>query len=692
MSRSEVVRAGEIYLASHDRTTGALLREGRFALAVDQDGRPYPITATLVGLNPPVIAIGEQGRDTQPYASTITLRDCSGGIGVLYHEPDQHTNRVWWATADIRYQRQVTLLKRKIDTGLPNLVTTERPRAGGEFGDKIWVAWNHRVRTYTEANGWSAGAATGDRLLTGSAAPTNNPVEYQGGWFWPLGASGIDVWNGVSWWNIAKPCVALLVYAGNLWIVSVGGVVSSLNLTLSAATVKITATTLAAADFTDRVTVGDVCSDLVMFQLANGNDIVPHVVGERQLYSVDTSGAAPTFIGMPAGPQLPPNQFPIHAAVLGADNALYISQRNGVVQWSGDLARPIGLDSDDGVPIAYRGGIVRLLNGGQSLFALVDATSVGAGTTLALYGSGAFEDGVLAEPLGFSWLASREGEAWVVRAVSDVGASAATALFIAAAERRYRIWYSWGGRQYYTDLEEGLYNPLDDPTGEYEPAGDIYYPVLDFGYSEADKIGVLVQIRTARMSDAVVVTPYVRYEQGSWYPLYNADGTGHGITTDGLHSFLLAANPAPATTNPLAFVDEPPTGHAHHQSQVWLHLTRGTQITATPSVIHMTMHAIKSVLPYTQWAPTLDLSVSVDNRTPWQQRDLLLQFVEDNAAGLLHFAFLAAPDAAAPAGTADVRAVKLTGHSGLASTGLAHTMTGQVRLQLAEVRKLSLND
>src|SRR5262245_521047 len=160
----EVVKVGEVVLASPDGAGGYALL-GRFRLADGSEVAPV-----YQGLQPPTIAIGEQGRDTQPFASSVIWDDLEGGFGVLYQSTRTGASRFWWATCDTRRRDQVTLLRRKVDMGKPSGLTTQVPRGGGVYNDRVWVAWDDRVRQYDEATGWTNGAATGDRTLAGNLA------------------------------------------------------------------------------------------------------------------------------------------------------------------------------------------------------------------------------------------------------------------------------------------------------------------------------------------------------------------------------------------------------------------------------------------------------------------------------------------------------------------------------------------
>src|SRR5688500_5228225 len=181
MARRDVVRVepGEVYLASRN-ADGTLRREGRFKLAAGRG-----VQEMLTGLFPPVIAINEDGRDTQPFASTSTISDVTGGLGIKYMDPGGSLGRFAFATVNTRHRRQVTLNKKK--TARPNATAGARlPRVGAGFNDATWVAFDDQVYTF-ESEAWSGLLHT----FAGNAIPQSAPVEWGGLLLFFLGASGI---------------------------------------------------------------------------------------------------------------------------------------------------------------------------------------------------------------------------------------------------------------------------------------------------------------------------------------------------------------------------------------------------------------------------------------------------------------------------------------------------------------------
>jgi hypothetical protein len=105
--------------------------------------------------------------------------------------------------------------------------------------------------------------------------------------------------------------------------------------------------------------------------------------------------------------------------------------------------------------------------------------------------------------------------------------------------------------------------------------------------------------------------------------------------------------------------------------------------TLSPAIEFVGIHAIKVVSALTAWRLSIDLRDEYNGLTPWQQRALLMQLIQDNERGLLHFAYR--PDPALGAGAPDMRPVKVINFSGNFVSGLAWEFKGQVTLVLSEV-------
>lgn len=659
MTHRTVINAHEIYLASYNPDTGDILRHGHFRLL-----KGTQVQTQLTGLFPPVIAINEDGRDTQPFAATINLSDTRGGVGVKWMDVNGSPGRFHWATLDTRRQRQVTLLKKK--TARTNSdAGTRVPRFGAPYGTGTYVAFDERVYRWQEVAGveqWSASLHS----FSGGGIPQSPPIVWRGYLIWFLGTNGITYFDGATWTNIAQDAVAGVVLSDTLYIVTSSGLVRKTNIFPPVA-----------ANFVDVVRVNDTPVSMFIFRAADGRNI-PFVTGDRTVWAIDIE----TDTCEPALAELPPNLYGIRAEVLSGDNQLYIAQGMSVLAWDGDDARLVGLDKDDGVPTQYTGGIKRLVNGGLSLFALVDATNVQTLDDVEDIFTGDPYRDVLARGESYAIVFSREEKGWHVRAFSDAPTVDVTMLFISDADSRYRLWFSWGGVAYTIDLETGFPNPLDDPEGHFEASGEIFYAATDSGYYDSDKTSLYLSCRTTRCSATSTVKLYVNYDDsGTWYELRNPDGT-FGITTNGRHIFALHSSPIPISTSPLQFGDEPSAGRRHEFIQVKALLERGGDDSLTPSLERVSIGLLKNTQALQGWTVNLDMSSEFKGKTPQEQIDTLEALIHDNASSNLFFCF---NSRATDFPATDVFAVKITGYQGRVTSGESHATKATARLSITEV-------
>lgn len=660
MSHRTVIDASEIYLASYNKDTGAILRHGHYRLL-----RNTEVQTQLTGLFPPVIAVNEDGRDSQPFASSINLSDTRGGVGVRWMDVNGSPGRFHWATLDTRRQRQVTLLKKRT-TRTNADAGTRVPRFGAPFQNKTFVAFDERVYSYTTSGGvevWSANLHS----FSGGGIPQSPPIVWRNLLLWFLGTNGITTFDGTTFTNIAQNAVSGVVLNDTLYIAQTDGLTRKTNIFPPVA-----------ANFVDMVRVNDVPVSMLIFRSSDGRNL-PFVVGDRTLWVVDIE----TDTTEPAIAELPPHPYGIRAEVLSGDNQLYISQGMAVLAWDGDDARLVGLDRDDGIPTEFTGGVKRLVNGNLSLFALVDATNVVLDTSEdeAIWSGDPYRD-VLSRGESYAIVFSREERGWHVRAISDLPTVDVGMMFISDADDKYRLWFSWGGVPYTIDLEVGFPNPLEDPEGHFEGTGEIFYPITDAGYYDSDKTALYVSCRTSRCSVNETVKLYVQYDDsGTWYELRNVDGS-FGITTNGRHVFALHASPIPISTSPLQYGDEPSTGRQHELVQIKAVLSRGSDDSLTPSLDRVSIGTLKNTQPLQGWTLNIDMSKDFKGKTPQEQFDTLEALVHDNGKNLLFFAF---NNRAGDFPTDDVFAVKITGFQARATTGETHSLKATARISLTEV-------
>lgn len=653
MPHRAVIQDNEIYLESFNPETGEELRRCRFPL---QDGTQ--VQASRTAMYPPVIAINEAGRDTQPYTSRVTLEDFTGGQGILVQDSGGNLGRYWFGTVNTRRRRQVTLPEKKDSRPNPD-AGVRIPRFGTVYANKVYVAFDERVYRWDEATGWTL-----VHSFAAGAIPTAAPVLWGGRVIWPHGAS-FTHFDGTTWANVSIGAQVMLGIGPALYAVDSSGMV------------RVTTTNPpTAVSFSTVVSLQAVPISAFPYPDATGVT-APHFVTEELIFALDVDAAEANI----AGPMLPPSPYPPRSTVLSADNLAYISLGLDVLSWDGDTAQNVGLHNDDGLPPEFDGAIRALANGNQTLFALADAgmnASVGQ-TTMRFAGP---HDTAAPQATGRGVLYSREGTAWSVRAVSDEAITSSDLLFLSNAEDTYRVWFSFGTSVYTIDLAQQFFNPLAAPVGRFEPSGYLLSPIINFGYHETPKLGLLVQMRTVGCGNGQTIKPYIRYdEQEAWYPLYNEDGS-FGITTNGRKSFRLHASPIPVSTNPLQFNDEPSVGFEHDSAQLMWEFERGDDENFSPGLVHVTLYVLKQQRALRSWTVNLDLSRPYKDKTAWAMQQEMDALIDDNEHNLLHFTY-SDKDTDFPA--TYTYAVKITGYPTRTNTGRAHGRKMTARLSLTEV-------
>jgi len=642
----EVIRQGEVWLSSIDASTGGVKNSARFKVNA--------LRPILNGLFPPTISLGDDGRDTQPFASTIAFDDFTSGIGILNYDPAIAMRRYWWGTLDARRRRAVALAPLVTDRQNPHVgvLTNSKARAGIHFGTLTYVAFDAAVYAYDQtAESWTT--ANGSPVFVLAASPTSDPVEWNGSIYWFTG-SKIARFNGVSWSEIDNNAVAGIVFGGYLWTVDASGSVRKSSASDLSSWTLITSSVL----FTD-----DVPNGMFIYQ-GGQNQTIPYIIGKRRIYAIDEDAG----LIYPAGPALPPYIYPISATVYGADNFVYIGHGMSVIQWNGDTAQNVGFDVDDGVPPDIRGRIVKVLGTDRDLFAL--SSSFQSET----------DDGGQYEPTDDSFaieasqsgpatscLFVRRGSGWHVLSVSSPDQSEATTIFVSFYQSTYRLWFAWGSTIYSIDMPLGLSNPIEEVTGTFQPSGYIVTPWIDFGYHESKKIGLLLEIRAKFASSSEKITPWIAWDGSStWLPVLNSDGS-HGITTIGRSRFMISAAG-----------ESPPTGRAHDSVRFKLDMQRGGDASKTPILEMLSFHVLKVVDPIMGWDMEIDMSQDYNGLTPDEQWIALMNLMSDNRYGLLHFCY--SDD---ETGSVQLRPVKVTGLS--ASVGTGPRTIGRVRLAVSEV-------
>lgn len=203
--------------------------------------------------------------------------------------------------------------------------------------------------------------------------------------------------------------------------------------------------------------------------------------------------------------------------------ALYLSYGLGVKQYTvgstGTLS-DAGLNRDGGIPAEYNGVIVKLGDGGDQMFALVDASLTTGTSQSGLY---AFT--------GQSW------RCWWADSAND---GAMHDVVVSAARSAYAVYWDCGGTIFYIDIPLGLSNPNYLYTVQkYATSGIFLSPWFDAGNEAFDKLAKAVVAFTKNVTTTETITIKYRLDgscasrDGEWTTLKTLDTTaesGQNIT------------------------------------------------------------------------------------------------------------------------------------------------------------------
>lgn len=275
-------------------------------------------------------------------------------------------------------------------------------------------------------------------------------------------------------------------------------------------------------------------------------------------------------------------------------DSAYISSGLDVFQYTMDTPvsiRSVGLNDRDGLPPEYNGEIVKLLDGYNDLFALVDSTeSTGTSTSTLM-----------------AW----DGKAWRCWWVGDSTEKAMSDAII-SSDFAYRLWFDHNDTVYYIPLIRGLRNPLKITTTDYATSGVHITPWYVADWEVGSKLALSIVNNAGRdvSADETIVVKY-RIDHATtaiastWTTLGTI--TGSGETTYTFGSSL---------------------GTAFKAIQFRFELARGSTTTETPDLLYAVFY-FKKVLPVKWgWRFTGDCTHDHVGKSPDQLLDALVTAAE----------------------------------------------------------------
>ena len=265
------------------------------------------------------------------------------------------------------------------------------------------------------------------------------------------------------------------------------------------------------------------------------------------------------------------------------NNAHYLSYGIGVKSYTvgttGTLS-DVGLNRDGGLPAEYNGVIPRLIDGGDQLFALVDASLVTGTQQSGLY---AFT--------GQAW------QCWWADASND---GAMNDAIVSSARSAYAVYFDCGGAIYYIDIPQGLSNPKYlTGTQTYATAGIYLSPWFDGGNQAFQKLVKAVVSYTKLVTTTETII--IKYR-------LNKTNTDRDTGWTTLATFDTTAENG-AIVNQIASG----AGLAFNTFQFRLDFARGSTTTLSPDMLALVMG--HRLITQGNWSWTMTLAIDNSHNT-----------------------------------------------------------------------------
>lgn len=469
----------------------------------------YGINMSVLGVYPPKQIIGDFTRDSHQLLSSYIQSSFIGGgqIGTSQEATDQE--RFWYATLETRYPRALTLAPLTATVSGPN---TSGARPLGDYGTATLASYGAVLRLV------ESGTASGGANLT--ATPVNKGTQFAGTstsrFFIPLGASGIDVWDGAAVTNIAGVTAqSLTVFDQKLYAVQTNG------------QIKYSLDGTAWTDTGLKVDATHTPRHIVTFYDRQDNPCL-HVITDTDVWAIDAS--APNIYRTEL--QYPRHPYQGLAATVWRTD-LYVSVGTGLHRYTGSVITSAGVDRDEGLPRAFAGYYVDLTSGYNGLYALIKGLDQSGGEsseeqTLDLGDGG---DGwYVPASTGGASVMVWDGMGWhTLWTATDVTSSGITSIYVSGGgTNQYRLWWGCAGDLYYQDLPLIYQNPKQLPTGSYATTGYLETPWLDMSMTGTSKILASIEIDTLNCSSTNYIdVSYGLDSDGSMTYLGRITSNGH---------------------------------------------------------------------------------------------------------------------------------------------------------------------
>ena len=554
------------------------------------------VTQKLINQFAPKFVIGDITKDSQQRAS-VWAPTFKGGIGKHRIKPGEESNRAWWSTLAIRYDR----------IGLPQLATLTAASgvtgsynvgAIGELANEIYAAFGTAVRKYNNTtDSWGSTLATLPGVATDSINFRLNNVVYlafatTGGYTYTS--------DGVTWTDDTKDTLYMAFWDDRVWGIDNTGLLwwaSQIGSEQDDAQLP-----LPDGSVNDLLVARNAAGTLVLFAatrqglLVHDNDTRKWLFTELELpYHPDNGKGATRWrdsIFDPSGLQ-------IYRYIQGANQA---------------IVTVMGPDRDDGLPSDQRGVIRQLIGTHNDLLAILDSTSAPGALTTFLTRGASTHHGVVIDPdVGYSSILGWNEFGWEVKWLGGAAEQAITWAHISNAYSTYRLWWAQNQRIYFMPISRDIQNPLFQTTLTFAgTTKELITPWLEVG-QDANGLAISLSIETfTTTSTETVIVDYGLNDAES----YTALGT---ITTNGVTTYLF-----PNSTSP--------EGTAFRSIRFRFRSVRGSTNTLQPTFLPPTFLYRKKLPAKYSFSVAVDLEKDYGDTTRKQMRNSLRTALESNPA------------------------------------------------------------
>ena len=552
------------------------------------------VTQQLVSQFAPKFVTGDFGKDSHQRDS-VWAPTFKGGIGKNRIRPGEESNRAWWSTLPLRYDR----------IGLPQLATLTAASgvtgsytvgAIGELTNEIYAAFGVAVRKYNNTtDSWGSTLATLPGIATDSITFRLNNVVYlafatNGGYTYTS--------DGITWTDRTKDALYMAFWDNRVWGIDNTGLLwwaSQIGSEQNDAQLP-----LPDGSVTD------------LFVARNASDVqVMFAATTQGLFAHDNAETKWLFTEL----ELPTHPDNGKGSRRWRD-AVYVPAGNGVYQYrqgsNNAIITVMGPDRDDGLPSDKRGAIRQLVGTHNDLLAILDGTTApGALTTVLTRGVGNHHGVVIDPDVGFSSILGWNEAGWETKWLGGSAEQAISWAHISNAYSTYRLWWAQNQRVYFMPIQRDIVNPLESTTLTYSAnIEELITPWLDVG-QDADALALSFTIVTFDTSSTEAVQ--VAYALND-VETYTTLGT---ITTDGITTYLF-----PNSTSP--------TGTAFNSIRFRIREVRGSTTTLTPHFLPPTFLYRKKLPAKYSFSAEVNLQKGYKNNTPQQLRDALRTAIESN--------------------------------------------------------------